>query len=160
MHCLSAPRVLRKTSAADDKLCWGNVSLLPESQARACGFSTQATLCKKHYDEKKQIKELLPITCDQDCHGNLVSCPRRLFPVFDCLGKNLNTGTFICEAHLKLADKDKRICDNEAYKKGKTFAFVKSTLSRKITLCNKTICGSLRPPHPRPQTPPVTDLFV
>ena len=52
---------------------------------------------------------------DQDCHGNLVSCPRRLFPLFDCFGKNVDTGTFICEAHLKLADKDKRICDNEAY---------------------------------------------
>ena len=52
MHCSSAPRVLRKTSAADDD-CWGssNVSLLPESQARARGFSIQATLCKKHYDE-------------------------------------------------------------------------------------------------------------
>ena len=50
MHCSSAPRVLRKTSAADEE-CWGNVSLLPESQARACGFSTQAKLCKKHYDE-------------------------------------------------------------------------------------------------------------
>ena len=53
MHCLSAPPVSRKTSAADDE-CWGNASLLPESQARACWFSTQATLCKKHYDEKKQ----------------------------------------------------------------------------------------------------------
>ena len=29
--------------------------------------------------------------------------------------KNPNTGTFICEVHLKLADKDKRFCDNEAY---------------------------------------------
>ena len=34
--------------------------------------------------------------------------------MFDCY-KNPNTGTFICEVHLKLADKDKRICDNEAY---------------------------------------------
>ena len=51
---------------------------------------------------------------DEDCCGNLVSYPRRLFPVFDCY-KNPNTGTFICEAHLKLADKDKRIYDNEAF---------------------------------------------
>ena len=29
--------------------------------------------------------------------------------------QNPNTGTFICEVHLKLADKDKRICDNEVY---------------------------------------------
>ena len=34
--------------------------------------------------------------------------------MFDC-HKNPNTGTFICEVHLKLADKDKRICDNEVY---------------------------------------------
>ena len=110
--------MLRNTSAADDELCWGNVSLLPESQARACGFTTEATLCKKHYDEKNQKNKLkccFPLRDDQDCHRNLVSCPRRLFPVFDCLGKNLNTGTFICEAHLKLADEDKRICDNGAY---------------------------------------------
>ena len=45
MHCLSAPRVLPKTSATDEE-CWGNVSFLPESQARACGFLTEATLCK------------------------------------------------------------------------------------------------------------------
>ena len=62
MHCLSAPRVLPKTSAADEE-CWGNVSLLPESQARACGFSTEATLCKSTTTKKtKQIKLLLPIT--------------------------------------------------------------------------------------------------
>ena len=67
----------------------------------------------------KQIKLLLPISDDEDCRGNLVSCPRRLFPVFDCY-KNPNTGTFICEAHLRLADKDKRICDNEAYTRPKT----------------------------------------
>ena len=51
MHCLSAPRVLPKTSAADEE-CWGNVSLLPESQARACGFSTEATLCKSTTTKK------------------------------------------------------------------------------------------------------------
>ena len=63
MHCLSAPRVLRKTSAADEE-CWGNVALLPESQSRACGFSTQATLCKSTTTKTttKQIKLLLPIT--------------------------------------------------------------------------------------------------
>ena len=118
MHCLSAPRVLRKTSAAGDEfICWGNISLLPESQARACGFSTQVTLCKKHYDErqlKNKLKCCFPLRDDEDCCGNLVSCPTRLFPVFDSF-KNVNTGTFICEAHLKLADKDKRICNNEAY---------------------------------------------
>ena len=149
--------MLRKTSAADDKLCWGNVSLLPDSQARPKHDSSNAL---QNDEKKKQIKVLLPITCDQDCHGNLASCPRRLFPVFDCLGKNVNTGTFICEAHLKLADKDKIICDNEAYKKGKTFAFVKSTLSRNITLRNKTICGRLRPPHPRPQTRPQSQIYL
>ena len=64
MHRLNTPRVLRKTSASD-KECSGNVPLLPKTQARACGFLTETTLCKKHYDEKKttkQIKLLLPIT--------------------------------------------------------------------------------------------------
>ena len=72
--------------------------------------SVKSTTTKK----TKRIKLLLPISDDEDCRGNLVSCPRRLFPVFDCY-KNPNTGTFICEAHLRLADKDKRICDNETY---------------------------------------------
>ena len=74
-----------------DEECWGNVSLLPESQARACGFSTEATFCKSTTSTTKKNN-------DEDCCGNLVSYPRRLFPVFDCY-KNPNTGTFICEAH-------------------------------------------------------------
>ena len=94
------PRVLRKTFAADHE-CWSNVSLLPESKARACGFSTQATFCKKHFDEKKQknkFKSCFPLRDDEDICGNLVLCPRRLFPVFDCF-KNPTTGALICEAH-------------------------------------------------------------
>ena len=163
MHCLSAPRVLRKTSAADDE-CWSNISLLPETQARACGFSTQATLCKKHCDEKKQQNKLkccFPLRDDEDCCGNLVSCPKRLFPVFDCF-KNPNTGTFICEAHLKLADKDKRICGNESLhsaEKGKTFASVDSTLSRNVTLQQNhfvDVCDNL----PRPHTHPHSHRFI
>ena len=55
------PRVLRKTFAAHHELCWSNVSLLPESKARACGFSTQATLCEKHFDEKKTKKTNLSL---------------------------------------------------------------------------------------------------
>ena len=51
------------------------------------------------------------------------------------------------EAHFKHADKDKRICDNEAYTPPKKVSHshrsVNSTLSRNVTLCNKTICGGL-----------------
>lgn len=116
MYCLSAPRVLRQTSPAED--CWGNMSLLPESQARACGFLTEATLCKKHYDEKNNQNKLnscFPLRDNDDCRGNFVLCPRRLFPVFDCFQNLSHTGTFICEKHLLLADQDKRISNNEGY---------------------------------------------
>ena len=168
MHCLNAPRVLCKTSASDEE-CWGNVSLLPESQARACGFSTEATLCKKHYDEKKQQNKLnccFPLRDDEDCCGNLVSCPRRLFPVFDCY-KNPNKGTFICEAHLKLADKDKRICNNEAYtppKKVRHWHFL-ILPSPGMLLCTTRPFVGVNDNLPRPQThppntPPIAALFV
>ena len=154
--------MLRKTSAADEE-CWGNVSLLPESQARACGFSTQATLCQKHYDEKKtkQIKLLLPISDDEDCRGNLVSCPRRLFPVFDCY-KNPNTVTFICEAHLRLADKDKRICDNEAYTPPKTVRHWHLLIlpSPGMLLCTTKPFVGVSDNLPRPQTHPQTQLYL
>lgn len=65
MYCLSAPRVLRQTSPADD--CWGNISLLPESQAGAYGFLTEATLYKKQYDEKNNQNKL---NCSFPLHDN------------------------------------------------------------------------------------------
>ena len=163
MHCLNAPRVLRKTSASDEE-CWGNVSLLPESQARACGFSTEATLCKKHYDEKKQQNKLnccFSLRDDEDCCGNLVLCPRRLFPVFDCY-KNPNKGTFICEAHLKLADKDKRICNNEAYtppKKVRHWHFLILPSPGMILCTTKPFVG-VNDNLPRPQTHPQSQLYL
>ena len=152
MYCLSAPRVLRKTSAADDD-CWGNVSLLLESQARVCGFSTQATLCKKHYNEKTQQNKLkccFPLRDDEDCCGILVS-------VFDCF-KNPNTGTFICEAHLKLADKGKRICDNEACTPTKKVRHSHLLIqpSPGMLLCAAKpfvdVCDNLPRPHTHPQS--------
>ena len=163
MHCLSVLRVLRKTSAADEE-CWVNVSLLPESRARACGFSTQARLCQKHYDERKKTKQiqlLLPISDDEDCRGNLVSCPRRLFPVFDCY-KNPNTGTFICEAHFRLADKDKWICDNEAYTLPKTVRHWDLLIlpSPGMLLCTTKPFVGVSDNLRRPQTHPQTQLYL
>ena len=76
--------------------------------------SVKSTTTKKKKQQQNKLNCCFPLRDDEDCCGNLVSCPRRLFPVFDCY-KNPNTGTFICEAHLRLADKDKIICDNEAY---------------------------------------------
>ena len=114
-------------------------------------------------NKKNKFKSCFPLRDDEDFCGNLVLCPRRLFPVFDCF-KNPNTGTLICEAHWNLLIKSRESAIlNEAYtppKKGRTFASVNSTLSRNITLRNKTICGRLRQPPPPTDTPPVTDLFV
>ena len=65
---------------------------------------------------------------------------------------------------LKLAHKDKRICDIKrslhSAKKGRTLASVNSSLSRDITLRSKTICGRLRQPPPPTDTHPVTELFA
>ena len=62
MHCLSVPRVLPKTSAADEE-CWGNVDCWNLKHGRV-GFrlkqrSVKSTTTKK---KTKQIKLLLPIT--------------------------------------------------------------------------------------------------
>ena len=81
------------------------------------GFRLKQRSVKSTAMKKKRQNKLnccFPLRDDEDCCGNLVSYPRRLFPVFDCY-KNPNKGTLICEAHLKLADKDKRICNHEAY---------------------------------------------
>ena len=140
----------------------GVMFLCCQNPKHGCGFSNEATLCKKRYDEKKQKRKLkccFPLRDDQDCHGNLVSCPRRLFPVFDCFGKDINTGTFICEAHLKKT-KESAITKPTLRQKSKTFASVNSTLSRNITLRNKTFCGPLRQPHPRPQTHPQSQIYL
>ena len=109
----------------------------------------------------KQIKLLLPISDDEDCRGNLVSCPRRLFPVFDCY-KNPNTGKFICEAHLRLADKDKRICDNEAYTPPKTVRHwhVLILPSPGMLLFTTKPFVGVSDNLPRPQTHPQTQLYL
>ena len=104
-----ARRLLQTRNIKEMCLCCQNLK-----HARV-GFRLKHRSVKSTTTKKtKRIKLLLPISDDEDCRGNLVSCPRRLFPVFDCY-RNPNTGTFICEAHLRLADKDKRSCDNETY---------------------------------------------
>lgn len=116
MYCLKAPRALRSTESSD---CWGSVSVIRETDARACGFIPEATLCKKHHDEQVNRNKSIccfPLNDDNDCCGGLVSCPRRLFNVFDHLNdKASHIGTFICEKHLLLVDKDERIYKTEGY---------------------------------------------
>ena len=109
----------------------------------------------------KQIKLLLPISDDEDCRENLVSCPRRLFPVFDCY-KNPNTGTFICEAHLRLADKHKRICDNEAYTPPKKVRHWHLVIlpSLGMLLCTTKPFVGVSDNLPRPQTHPQTQVYL
>ena len=58
--------------------------------------SAKSTLTRKN--KKNKFKSCFPLRDGEDFCGNLVLCPRRLFPVFD-RSKNPNTGTLICEAH-------------------------------------------------------------
>lgn len=122
MYCVKAPRALRSRSEPQTTgavECWGNVSPIEQTQARACGFLNQVSLCKKHFDEKVNQNKTnccFPLrNSSQDCHGNFVLCPRRLFPVFDTFQRFSFTGTFICEKHLLMADQDHGICNNKEY---------------------------------------------
>ena len=163
MHCLNAPRVLRKTSASDEE-CWGNMCLCCQNLKHGrVGFRLKQRSVKSTTTKKKQNKLncCFPSRDDEDCCGNLVSCPRRLFPVFDCY-KNPNNGTFICEAHLKLADKDKRICNNEAYtppKKVRHWHFL-ILPSPGMLLCTTKPFVGVNDNLPRPQTHPQSQLYL
>lgn len=122
MYCSKAPRALRnknvpqQTSDAGD--CWGNLSPLSGINARVCGFPHEVILCKKHFDEQSRLDQLkccFPLVKDSPCKGTLVKCPRRLFPVFDEFLNTPHTGTYICEDHLTLADKDEQVCQKAGY---------------------------------------------
>ena len=81
--------------------------------------------------------------------------------MFDCY-KNPNTGTFICEAHLKLADKDKRICDNEAYTPPKKVRHWHLLIlpSPGMLLCTTKQFVGVSDNLPRPQTHPQPQLYL
>ena len=122
MYCLKAPRVLRNKNTENrtgTSNCWGNVSLYVGGKARACGFQRDVTLCKKHFDEQSNVNKLKCCFPFNDsagaCKGALIECPQRLFPVFDTFEIFHHTGTYICEGHLTLADKDDRIYNKEEY---------------------------------------------
>ena len=81
--------------------------------------------------------------------------------MFDCY-KNPNKGAFICEAHLKLADKDKRICNHEAYtppKKVRHWHFL-ILPSPGMLLCTTTPFVGVNDNLPRPQTHPQSQLYL
>ena len=161
MHCLSAPRVLPKTSAADEE-CWGNVDCWNLKHGRV-GFRLKQRSVKALQRKKQQSKlnYCFPLRDDEDCCGKIVSYPGRLFPMFDCY-KNPNTGTFICEAHFRLADKDKRICDNEAYTLPKTVRHWHLLIlpSPGMLLCTTKPFVGVSDNLPRPQTHPQTQLYL
>ena len=96
--------MLRKTFAADHELCWTNVSLLPKSKARACGFSTQATLCEKHFDEKNKKTNL-------SLASHYVMMRIFVGTLFYVQGDYFQCSTVSKILTLKLAHKVKRICD-------------------------------------------------
>ena len=92
MFCVKAPRELRNKKSQHSALaasdCWGNISVLVGTTARACGFSSDTTLCKKHIDES--INNVNKVSCcvpfrgpENTCKDALVLCPQRLFSVFD-----------------------------------------------------------------------------
>ena len=59
MFSVKAPRELRNKKSQHSVLaasdCWGNVSVLVDKTARACGFSSDITLCKKNIDESNNV---------------------------------------------------------------------------------------------------------
>ena len=87
MFCVKAPRELRNKKSQHSALaasdCWGNVSVLVGMTARACGFSSDTTLCKKHIDESNNVNK---VSCcfpfrgpENACKGALVLFPQCLF---------------------------------------------------------------------------------
>lgn len=124
MFCVKGERVLRSRETHSN--CWGNLSRFSGSEARACGYLHDVTLCKKHHSEQKVQNNAnccFPlISTEWQCRGILVTCPERLFPVFDILYDGnvwCKPGTFICLHHLTSGDKDKRICESEQYTRPK-----------------------------------------
>lgn len=120
MFCVKGQRALRSREPQSN--CWGNLSLFSGSEARAFGYLHDVTLCKKHQAEQTMQNNAnccFPlISTECQCRGILVTCPQRLFPVFDILYDNVwscKPGTLICERHLKSADEDKRVCEKEQY---------------------------------------------
>ena len=108
MFCVKALRELRNKKSQHSALaasdCWGNVSVLVGMTARACGFSSDTTLCKKHIDESNNVNK---VSCcfpfhgpENACKGALVLCPQCLFSVFDETKTVHHTGTMICEGSL------------------------------------------------------------
>lgn len=81
--------------------------------------------------------------------------------MFDCY-KNPYTGTFICEVYLKLADKDKRICDNEAYTPPKKVRHWHLLIlpSLGMLVCTTKPFVGVSDNIPRPQTHPQTQLYL
>ena len=66
----------------------------------------------------KTVQIAISLKTKRQCGGALVTCPQRLFPVFDILYDNVwscKPGTLICTHHLTSADQDKRICGKEQY---------------------------------------------
>lgn len=122
MFCVKAPRERRNKNVqhpapvVDD--CWGKVSVIVGTSARACGFASDTILCKKHFDELCNINKgrcCFPFRdCENACKGALVQCPQRFFPAFDATN-SVHTGTLICQGHITLADKDERICKMDTY---------------------------------------------
>ena len=85
--------------------CWVNVCLYKGIEARSSGYTGNPRNC------------CFPlIKSHSQCAGSLVTCPQRLFPVFDsCLATGFTPGAFICRKHLKSAEQDREIYSKEDY---------------------------------------------
>ena len=97
----------------------GEICVLVRTKARTCGFSSDATLCKKRFDELSCINKAsccFPFRDSENaCKGALLQCPQRFFSAFDATKTVHHTGTTIFEGHLALADKDEKTCRMDEY---------------------------------------------
>ena len=102
--------------------CSGKITKLNGLASRQCGFSVPVSVCRGH-EKKQQVQNksscCYPFAANSQCGGALVSCPSRLFPVFDHVS-NGKKGTFICLDHLVEADNHVLITTVNAYSKPKT----------------------------------------
>ena len=117
-HCECSSR-LRSGGSGN---CWGTAALFSGAEAISLGFQRPVWLCRNHAKNLKgkvrsEANCCFPSTEDKCSanNANLVPCPQRILNVVTQLEK-YRGGTFICNRHLNLADKDPAFTSHEDYK--------------------------------------------
>ena len=117
-HCKSSSRL---RSGGSGK-CWGSIALFSGAEAISRGFHRPVWLGRNHATNLKgkvrsEANCCFPSTEDKCSanNSNLVPCPQKILNVVIQLEK-CRGGTFICNRHLNLADKDPVFTSHENYK--------------------------------------------